>query len=145
MDPNAVRKFYYMLGLEPGATWADIKKAHRQRAQFFRPDKHAGDPALLAIAANEMKKINAAYQTLRVHLEVSAESKRPRQQPRASERRGYVPCEVESKGKNSVFTQPSNWSSLLSPGDAEELVLLVSLGFCGSLITMMGLLLVFIW
>jgi len=140
-----VRKFYYMLGLEPGATWADIKKAHRQRAQFFHPDKHTGDPNLVAIAADEMKKINVAYQALRSHLEALADCKRPRPQERATDRPGFVSYEVENQGRKYVFTQHPGWSSVLSSADAEELVLLVSLGFCGSLITMMGLLLLFIW
>jgi len=51
--------YYTILGLERGATEADIKKAFRRQAQQWHPDVSA-DPA----AAERFKELNEAYQVL---------------------------------------------------------------------------------
>jgi DnaJ-class molecular chaperone len=50
---------YAALGLDSAATLADIKKAFRQKASFWHPDKNA-DPQ----AAERFRKVQQAYELL---------------------------------------------------------------------------------
>ncbi|MCR5402743.1 MAG: DnaJ domain-containing protein [Butyrivibrio sp.] len=54
MDP------YKVLGVAPGASEEEIKKAHRSLAKKYHPDLNPGDAA----AASKMNEINAAYDIL---------------------------------------------------------------------------------
>lgn len=51
------RDYYEILGIAKGATQDDIKKAYREKAHKFHPDKSGGDEA-------KFKEINEAYQVL---------------------------------------------------------------------------------
>ena len=54
MDP------YKVLGISPGASEEEIKKAHRRLAKKYHPDINPGNAA----AAEKMNEINAAYDIL---------------------------------------------------------------------------------
>ena len=54
MDP------YKVLGVSPGATDEEIKKAHRTLAKKYHPDLNPGN----AYAAEKMNEVNAAYDIL---------------------------------------------------------------------------------
>ena len=54
MDP------YKVLGVAPGASEEEIKKAHRTLAKKYHPDLNPGNEA----AAEKMNEINAAYDIL---------------------------------------------------------------------------------
>ncbi len=54
MDP------YKVLGVSPGATQEEIKKAHRTLAKKYHPDLNPGN----AYAAEKMNEVNAAYDIL---------------------------------------------------------------------------------
>ena len=56
----ANKDYYAALGLEKGASEADIKKAFRKLAIKYHPDKNQGDKE----AENKFKEINEAYQVL---------------------------------------------------------------------------------
>ena len=49
--------YYEILGINKGATEAEIKRAYRTLAQEHHPDKHGGDD-------KKFKAINQAYQIL---------------------------------------------------------------------------------
>ena len=51
---------YQLLGIQPDATAADIKKAYRRLARQHHPDKNKGDPA----AAARFRQITEAYEVL---------------------------------------------------------------------------------
>lgn len=51
---------YKVLGVAPGASDEEIKKAHRTLAKKYHPDLNPGDSA----AAEKMNEINAAYDIL---------------------------------------------------------------------------------
>ena len=55
MDP------YKVLGLEPGASDEEVKKAYRRLAKQYHPDRNPGDEA----AARKMQEINAAYEQIK--------------------------------------------------------------------------------
>ncbi|MBM9512749.1 DnaJ domain-containing protein [Desulfogranum marinum] len=62
----ADERYYGVLGLEPGADFAAIKKAYRKLSMQYHPDKvaHLGDE-FKGVAEEKMKEINAAYDYFR--------------------------------------------------------------------------------
>ncbi|MCR1950342.1 MULTISPECIES: J domain-containing protein [unclassified Clostridium] len=54
---------YEVLGLKPGATQEEIKKAYRNLIKQYHPDQY-GDNPLKDLAEEKMRDINAAYDTL---------------------------------------------------------------------------------
>lgn len=73
-----IREHLRTLGLEPGATSADIKQAYRQLAIQWHPDRHAQTPEMRATAERRMVEINSAYQYLKTHFEELENSFPPR-------------------------------------------------------------------
>ena len=51
---------YKVLGIEPSATDEEVKKAYREQAKRYHPDKYADSP-LADMASEKMKEINEAY------------------------------------------------------------------------------------
>ncbi len=62
-DRSSADHYYEVLGLEPGASMEEIKKAYRKLSMKYHPDKvrHLGDE-FRTIAESKMKDINAAYE-----------------------------------------------------------------------------------
>jgi len=56
----AEKDYYEILGVKKTATEAELKKAYRDLAKKFHPDKHKGDKA----AENKFKEISEAYAVL---------------------------------------------------------------------------------
>jgi len=56
----AKRDYYEVLGVERGASEADLKKAYRRLAMKFHPDRNPGDKA----AEESFKEANEAYEVL---------------------------------------------------------------------------------
>lgn len=54
------KDYYEILGIQKGASEADVKRAYRKQAMEWHPDKHKGDKA----AEEKFKEINKAYETL---------------------------------------------------------------------------------
>ena len=54
------KDFYKTLGVDKGASEAEIKKAYRKQAMKYHPDKNKGDKT----AEAKFKEVNEAYQTL---------------------------------------------------------------------------------
>ena len=52
---------YKVLGISPGASEEEIKKAYRQKAKQYHPDLHPGDQE----AARKMNEVNEAYDMLK--------------------------------------------------------------------------------
>ena len=52
---------YKVLGLEPGASDEEVKKAYRKLAMKYHPDRNPGDEE----AARKMQEINAAYDAIK--------------------------------------------------------------------------------
>ena len=61
---------YKVLGLEPGASDEEVKKAYRRLAKKYHPDANPGDEA----AARKMQEINAAYEQIKNPQRVQADA-----------------------------------------------------------------------
>lgn len=60
-EPN----HYRVLGVDPGADQATIRKAYHQAARRWHPDRNSSrDPAELARAESEMRRVNQAWEVL---------------------------------------------------------------------------------
>jgi DnaJ like chaperone protein len=65
-EEGAEDKYYAILGLAPGAGFADIKTAYRKLSMQYHPDKvgHLGEE-FKKVAEEKMKEINNAYEFLK--------------------------------------------------------------------------------
>ena len=54
------------LGLEPGASAADIKAAYREMAQILHPDRFAANSKLQDRATEQFKNLQEAYEALKI-------------------------------------------------------------------------------
>ena len=63
-----LRQCYTILALDAHASLQELKVAYRDMAQVWHPDRFQNSPRLQAKAAEQMKQINAAYETLTQHL-----------------------------------------------------------------------------
>ena len=52
---------YKVLGVSPGASDEEIKRAYRKLAKQYHPDLNPGDP----VAAKKMQQVNAAYEQIK--------------------------------------------------------------------------------
>lgn len=55
---------YSVLGVSRNATDDEIKKAYRELARKYHPDRYASSPDLAEVASEKMKEINAAYDAI---------------------------------------------------------------------------------
>jgi hypothetical protein len=60
-----LRRAYATLGLAPGAAPAQVRKAYKGLVRQWHPDRFQADPAGQAEAAQRMRAINGAYETVR--------------------------------------------------------------------------------
>lgn len=63
---NQEQQYYEVLGLQPGASMEEIKRAYRKLSMKYHPDKvgHLGEE-FKKVAEEKMKEINVAYQYLK--------------------------------------------------------------------------------
>lgn len=75
---------YKVLGVSPGASQDEIKKAYRKKAKEYHPDLHPNDPG----AARKMNEVNEAYDLLqnpeKYRAKQEQEQKRQQQQYRSN-------------------------------------------------------------
>src|SRR6476469_2368508 len=62
---NDIHRYYEILGVEPGASQAEVKQAYRTLAKTWHPDCFPDDPLMKQKAEEEIKKINYAYQQVK--------------------------------------------------------------------------------
>src|SRR4051812_24461095 len=53
---------YRALGLKPGASMQEARRAYHELVKFFHPDRHQASPGLMRKATEETKKLNLAYE-----------------------------------------------------------------------------------
>jgi curved DNA-binding protein CbpA len=90
-----LKDYYKILGLEPSASISEIRKAYRNLAQQFHPDKNPGDQ----YAADKFEEIKEAYEVLT----------NPSKKENYLRQRWYE----QSQGRKNFKTEPSTPEELL--------------------------------
>lgn len=98
-DPHKV------LGVSPGASQDEIKKAYRQLAKKYHPDLHPNDPS----ATKRMNEINEAYDMLTNPEKYVA--KRAQQQYQQNRQSGYGSSQGHQYGGGNHSQNYGGWSS----------------------------------
>lgn len=104
---DELTKYYYVLGLSPGASSKDLKAVHRDLAKVWHPDRFLHDPRLQQKAQEKLKEINEAYDQLR-----SGKGKRQTARP-ASARERHAPAHPQTVKVG--IAQRIRWQLILAP------------------------------
>ena len=62
---ETLNRYYRVLGLPPGAPKADVKRAYRDLAMAWHPDRFIDNERLREKAETNLRKINEAYEKLK--------------------------------------------------------------------------------
>src|ERR1700734_914963 len=65
MEQKSIEQHFRNLGLEPGASLAEVKEAYRFLVQTFHEDKYPADHPYRDRARNKMVKLNDSYDQLK--------------------------------------------------------------------------------
>lgn len=100
------------LGLEPGATSDDIRKAWLDLTKVWHPDRFTSDPDLRDKAEEKLKEINAAYERLRFQSDRGRGSSRSSSAGFTSQTSaGDLPWRVRGTGQEA---EAANFRTLLT-------------------------------
>lgn len=94
---DAMDEYYEILGIAPGASKDEIKKAYRQMVKVWHPDRFPNDPELQRKGTEKVKQINEAYERLK-----DAPS-----HPRGSSRSQHGEHRTSGRGRKSDSSETS--------------------------------------
>ncbi|MHB8066316.1 MAG: J domain-containing protein [Desulfobaccales bacterium] len=117
---------YKVMHLQPGASLAEVEKAHRDAAWLWHPDRFPHEPHIQEKARARIREINVAYQRLTTHLQEEAE-RTPAAAPPGAD---AAPGEEASPAARTDFSQISalqNWIQEHATGLTVGLALAVAL------------------
>lgn len=103
---------YAILGIKPDATPEATKRAYRNMAKVWHPDRYANNPQLKAKAEIEIKKINQAYTAIKAY--VANDSKQTKQTQQATP----PSTNVNHRRRTQVLRQPASPESYYQEGTA---------------------------
>jgi hypothetical protein len=63
-----IKRFYEILGLKPGASEEDVKRAFRDLVQVWHPDRFSHNSSLQKKVEEKLKEINIAYEAVKTHI-----------------------------------------------------------------------------
>src|SRR5436190_1650533 len=65
MRGRSLDHYFHLLGIDPSASPEELKRAHRDLAQVWHPDRFTANPRLQKMAQEKLREINEAYTVLR--------------------------------------------------------------------------------
>ena len=74
-------QYWQILGLEMGASKAEVKQAYRDLVHVWHPDRFAQNPRLQNKAEGKLKEINAAYETVLAGFRPATAAAKSKKQP----------------------------------------------------------------
>lgn len=66
--PPEVERACRLLGVNSSASKEEVKKAYKEKLQYYHPDKHAGNPILEKIAGDKTRQVVEAYELISKYL-----------------------------------------------------------------------------
>lgn len=66
--PPEVERACRLLGVTATSSREEIKKAYKEKLQYYHPDKHAGNPILEKIAGDKTRQVVEAYELISKYL-----------------------------------------------------------------------------
>lgn len=94
---------YKVLGISPGASQEEIKKAYRKKVKEYHPDLHPNDP----VATKKTNEINEAYDMLQNPEKYEAQRRQQQRQQQTQGSYGYGGQQRSSQG----YQGPGGWAS----------------------------------
>ena len=86
-----MKQYFEILELQPGATPDEVKKAYRDLAKVWHPDRFKGDSARLKVkAAEKLAEINEAYEKIKAY-QARQKARKQANEHRSSSQSGYRP------------------------------------------------------
>ncbi len=113
---------YKVLGISPGATPDEIKKAYRKKAKEYHPDLHPNEPGI----QEKMSEVNEAYDML---INPEKHSRQQYQQQQYGQHGGYGQYSYGGFDFNDIFGnfyQEMPTAPHIKPDDTSEIIKIIS-------------------
>ena len=110
---NELREHYDTLELEPGADLKTVKRAYRDLAQVWHPDRFSHNERLKAKASAKLKKVNAAYEAVVADLKTAPTPKaKAKAKPKAkSKPKAKAKSKAKSRSKTKTSRDKDAWAA----------------------------------
>lgn len=109
-----MRDPYEILGVKPGASEDEVKRAYRDLARKYHPDNYQNNP-LSDLAEEKMKEINQAYDAL-------THRNGGQSQQTGYQSQGAYQSQQQSSGGNPLYTRVRSAINMGDLGQAEQLL-----------------------
>ncbi|MGI0490041.1 J domain-containing protein, partial [Pantanalinema rosaneae CENA516] len=95
---SEMNQYYELLGLQPGASQAEVKQAYRELAKVWHPDRYTQDAHQQRQAEEKLKQLNEAYQRLKDYQPPpSSRATTPRSTPKAPPKTSHAKPHISSR------------------------------------------------
>ena len=112
---------YSVLGVAPGASDEEVKKAYRELARKYHPDNYHDNP-LADLASEKMKEINEAYDSITKSRESGAGGGAYQYQQQGYRQQGYQQARQQSYSGAGSYAQIRNLINANSLAQAEAML-----------------------
>lgn len=106
-----IRQCYETLEIRPGASYEDVKQAHRDMVNIWHPDRFSKNRRLKEKAEKKLKEANLAFEMLDRHLS-SGEDDKDKQRQESNRHGTGTYTKTEAFAEKSTVMVLTAWSQL---------------------------------